>query len=124
MYSAEIQKINDYLKTQSWMDFEVYKIGINEITLHGFKDGLPSPNDRIIIRFKQCNMIACRLWFTYDPEEGDFLSIAQGEEAYQINGKYDVLQGNTVFKISNVGMGFIGTPMYIAAERLEVEIKE
>jgi len=121
VYSAEIQKINNYLKTQGWMDFEVCQIGIGEIRLHGFIDGFT--DDKIVIRFKQCNMISCRLWFNYDPGEGDFLSIAQGEEAYQINGKYDILQGNTVFKISNVGMGFIGTPMYIAAERLEVEIK-
>ena len=71
--------------------------------------------------------MSCLTWshaiffFTYEGNHKSFISSVDGEEAYQINRKYGVTQGNTVFKISNVDAE---ADMIIVAKGIKVIITD
>ncbi|MBD5463889.1 MAG: hypothetical protein HDR24_12690 [Lachnospiraceae bacterium] len=118
MYRNEIDKVNDFLKDQLWMDFEMCNINRGKLELHGFLD--EAEDDKIIIIFEQPYMVSCNFFFTYEGK-GNFLSIVEGKEAFQINKMYGVTQGNNVFKITNIN---VETDMIIIAKKVEVQIIE
>lgn len=118
MYRNEIDKVNDFLKDQLWMDFEMCNINRGKLELHGFLD--EAEDDKIIIIFEQPHMVSCNFFFTYEGK-GNFLSIVEGKEAFQINKMYGVTQGNNVFKITNIN---VETDMIIIAKKVEVQIIE
>lgn len=117
MNEETVARINAYLKTQLWMDFEVCQLGAGKIELYGCLDELGP--DKIVITFELPFLVDCALYFTYEGEGKDFISIPVGEEAYNINSTYGVIRGNKVFKISNTNMH---RDMIIAASKISVKI--
>lgn len=90
-----IDKINSCLVENQWMDFEMCKMNGGQIVLSGKLDEL---DDEVIeIEFAQPFMCSCVMSFSYD--EGQFISLVQGNEAQEINEKYNVEQGNYIFKL-------------------------
>ena len=118
MFENEIKYINNYMKTQLWMDFEMCSIGRSKIQIYGFID--EAAEEKVLIEFKMPYMIDGVFAFTYEGE-GDFISVVEGKEAYNLNKKYGVLEGNTIFKISNIN---INKELFIAAQNLTYYIKQ
>ena len=116
MYNNELDKINEFLKAQLWMDFEMCNIHRGKIELHGFLD--EADDDKLIIIFEQPHMVACNFFFTYEGK-GNFLSVVEGSEAFEINKKYGVTQGNIVFKIINTN---VEAEMIIIAKKIDAQI--
>ena len=94
----QIDKINEYLETQLWMDFEMYSMNRGTVEFVGFLDEAGS--DKIKITFEQPYMILCSFSFSYSGE-GQFISVVEGNDAYEMNKEYKVIAGNTIYKISN-----------------------
>lgn len=117
MYDNKINEINKYLKGQLWMDFEMCNMNLGKLELYGFLD--EADDNKIKIIFIQPYMVSCNFFFTYEGS-GDFLSVVDGEEAFQINKRYGVTQGNKIFKISNIN---VETDMFIIARGLEFEMQ-
>ena len=111
-----IDRINEYLEKCLWMDFELCNMNGGQIDLYGFLD--EAGEDKIKIIFKQPYMVICVFSFTYEGN-GTFISLVTGEEAYEINKKYGVIQGNQIFRLTNTN---INSDMYIIARELEVDI--
>ena len=116
MYENEIKNLNEFLRKELWMDFEMCSIGRGKIELHGFLD--EADDDMVIITFESPYMVDCVFFFTYEGK-GDFISIIDGEEAYRVNRKYDITKGNILFKLSNTN---ISTDMIIVAEKISIRI--
>ena len=116
MDTEKINKINRYLKEQLWMDFELCNMNCGKIEMYGFLD--EAGEDKIKIIFEQPYMMLCTFTFTYEGN-GDFISLVIGNEAVNLNKKYNVTQGNQIFKISNTN---INNNMYIIAKEIGVEI--
>lgn len=114
MSNNDITKINEFLKGQPWMDFEMRSADLRDVKLYGYLD--EADDDKIIITFNFPYIVSCNLEFTYEGK-GDFISIIDGEEADIINRKYGIIQGNTIFKIANSD---IKADMFIAAVGIEV----
>lgn len=111
-----IRRINDYLKEHLWMDFEVTKIGMNVVELHGFLDEIYE--DNIIIRFKEVYMVNVVMRFSYEGD-GDFLSVISGNQAYTLNCNFDVPTKNKIFCLSKTS---VPTEMFIIAKKIEMEV--
>ncbi len=105
--------INSYLKKELWMDFEMAGSGIGEVRLHGYTD--IAEEDKIIIKFKQVFMISAVTTFSYEGH-GDFITVAQGETARNINMKFGVTKGHNVYILSNTD---VGEDMFIIAKDVE-----
>ena len=118
VHNNQIKTINEYLKKQLQMDFEMCNMDGGLLELFGFLD--EADDDKIKITFKLPYMVLCNYFFTYEGK-GDFISIVEGEEVYQINMSYGVTQGNVIFKISNTD---IESDMFIIAKEIEVQIME
>ena len=118
MECDKIALINEYLKGKLWMDFELCSMNGGQIEMFGFID--EAGEDKIKIIFRRPYMIISPLSFTYEGN-GMFISVVAGEEAYEINKKYGVIQGNQIYKLMNTN---VGGDMYIVAEGICVEIKE
>lgn len=112
----KIDRINEYLENCLWMDFELCNMNGGRIDLYGFLD--EAGEDKIKIIFKQPYMVICVFSFTYEGN-GTFISLVTGEEAYEMNKKYGVIQGNQIFRLTNTN---INSDMYIIARELEVDI--
>ena len=97
-YTDEVKKINNYLKTKLWMDFELDNIDPGMVVLFGYLDELGET--KIEIRFKEPHMISCNLLLEYQGEKKDFIELVEGEEAGQINRKYGLIIGNNIFRIT------------------------
>lgn len=117
MIYEEIHKINEYLSKQLWMDFEVYRLGCGEVGLYGFLD--ESGDNYLKISFKNPYMMISPFCFTYSGN-GEFISILEGDNAFKVNRKYDITQGNILFKISNIED--ITGEIIVAAKEISVEI--
>ena len=52
-------------------------------------------------------------------EKINFISLVTGDEAIELNKKYNVIQGNQIYKISNTN---IDNDMYIVAKGIDVQI--
>lgn len=97
-----------------WMDFEMCSMSCGKLELYGFLD--EAGDDKIKIVFEQPYMVSCNFSFTYEGE-GDFIVEVNGKEAFKINKRYGVTQGNIIFKIINTN---IETDMFIIAKGIEV----
>lgn len=114
----EINKINDYLKEELWMDFEICKLNGDELILSGRIDELEE--ECIRIKFLQPYLVSCTLSIKYGGEI-DFIQMVADNEFVEINKKYHVEKGNLVFKIM---INEIDEPMLIIAKGIESEIIE
>lgn len=108
-----IDMINSYLSGELWMDFELAGTGIGEVRLHGYID--EADDDKIIIKFSQVFMISALTSFTYEGQ-GNFITVAEGEDARRINIKYGVTKGNNIFVLSNTN---VEGEMFIIAKDVE-----
>lgn len=109
-----INKINDIIRKNDWMEFELSNGGMNKLLLHGFLD--EADDDVICIEFKDVDFIQCKTHFTYDGG-GDCIEIISDDEAYRLNVGYSILTGNKIFKINATD---IETPMYIIAKEVNI----
>jgi len=112
----KIKYINNYINDHLWMDFEVCSIGRSKLQIYGYID--ESEEDKILIEFEFPYAFDGVFSFSYDGE-GDFISIVEGNEAYDLNVKYSVIKGNTIFKISNIN---ISKDILIVAQNITVHI--
>lgn len=113
---GKINIINKYLKKQLWMDFEMCNMNCAKIEMFGFLD--EAGEDKIKIIFDKPYMMLSTFCFTYEGND-DFISLVTGDEAVELNKKYNVTQGNYIFKLSDTN---INDDMYIIAKGIEVEI--
>lgn len=113
---GKINMINEYLKEQLWMDFEVCNMNCGKIEMFGFLD--EAGEDKIKIIFDKPYMMLSTFCFTYEGNS-DFISLVTGDEAVELNKKYNVTQGNHIFKFSDTN---INGDMYIIAKEIEVQI--
>ena len=90
-----IKRINDCLKENLWMDFEICRMNEGQIILSGKLDELDE--ELMEISFTQPFMVSCLTHFSY--EDGEFISLIQGEEAIEMNKNYKVEQGNHIFRL-------------------------
>ena len=116
MVIEKINLINNYLKEQLWMDFELCNMTCSKIEMYGFLD--ESGEDKIKIVFDSPYMMLSTFCFTYEGNS-DFISLVTGSEAIELNKRYSVIQGNLIFKISDTN---INDDMYIIAKGIEVQI--
>lgn len=114
----KINLINDYLKKQLWMDFELCNMNCGKIEMFGFLD--EGGKDKIKIVFDRPYMMLSTFYFTYEGNS-DFISLVTGEEAVELNKKYNVTQGNQIFKICDTN---VNNYMYIIAKDIEVQIMD
>ena len=116
----EINKINNYMQNQLWMDFEFCMLDAGKIVLSGTLDR--SYNKYVIdIEFEQPYCISSLLYWSVDTSI-PLLELANEDEIIEMNKKYRVEQGNYIFKI-NVE-DFEQTPIYIAARNIKCVIND
>lgn len=112
-----INKINQFLRNELWMDFELCIMNGYKVVLSGKLDEV---NDSLIeISFKQPCFVSSRMSFTYDG--GLFMKILEGEESISINKMYHIEQGNYIFQFFTSGDA---TPFFIIAEEIEASINK
>lgn len=112
-----IEEINEYLKEELWMDFEVTQMDTYIVKLHGFIDELCK--DSIIISFYDVSVVNISMCFTYDGKV-DFLSVIEGsKQAYDINRHYNVQVGNNIYGISGTDRS---AEMFIIAKSIKAEV--
>lgn len=116
MALQKINIINEYLREQLWMDFEMCNMNCGKIEMFGFLD--EAGEDKIKIIFDKPYMMLSTFCFTYEGNS-DFISLVTGDEAVELNKKYNVTQGNHIFKLSDTN---INGDMYIIAKEIEVQI--
>lgn len=112
----KIREINNYLKEQLWMDFEIHGAGCATLKMTDFLD--ESGKDEIEIIFSSPFMMLSAFSFTYEGNR-DFLSLVTGEEAVKLNIKYSVTQVNKIFRLSDTN---INDDMYIIAKDIEFSL--
>ncbi|NHE58492.1 hypothetical protein [Cyclobacterium plantarum] len=113
-----LENINSFIKKNEWCDFEI--INLRGHLKIGGKTGFNEANEYdILITYKNVFFIQCLYeWKTEVKLYDKFFSIADENEQCLFNQKYEVIQGNTVFKI--IGE-YLDCPMYIIAENISVE---
>lgn len=91
-----LEQLNDYLKEQLWMDFEIIEYSKTELKIIGSIDISNKPNIELI--FKDVFFVSTPFNWKTDTRKkvGMLLS---GEEAKKINLKYQVEQGYHIIKI-------------------------
>ena len=112
-----IEKINRCLKENQWMDFEICRMNEGQIVLSGKLDELDE--EVIEISFIQPFMLSCLMNFSY--EDGNFISITEGEETIEMNKRYKIEQGNYIFKLL---IDDNATNFFIAAREIGVRIAD
>ncbi len=112
-----IDKINHFLRSELWMDFELCVMNGYNVVLSGKLDELDDSS--IEISFKQPCFVSSRMSFTYDG--GLFMKILEGEESISINNRYHVEQGNFIFQFFT---SEDAKPFMIIAEEIEVSINK
>jgi len=112
-----INKINNYLKKNLWMDFEICIMDGWEIVLSGKLDELD--DELIEISFLQPFMVSCLMSFSY--EDGEFISLIQGMDAVKMNKNYNVEKGNHIFKLS---IDNNESEFFVIAKEIKVNICE
>lgn len=114
----ELSKINGYLKGCLWMDFEICQMGFIRTEIAGRVD--TSVNKYAIsIIFEYPTFIQGPLCWKLD-NSLNFIEIASKEEFLEINKKYQIEEGNILFKIYMED--FEDAVFYIAAKGIESKI--
>ena len=118
----EIAKINDYLGKCMWMDFVLCQSNFAKIELFGAIDQSYNnyvDNYAIKIEFEQPHFVSSVFYWQADTSK-PCIELVSEKEAYELNTKYQVEQGNYIFKIN--AENFENTPMLIAAKRITCKI--
>ncbi len=114
----EIKKINEYLSTCSWMDFELASSNGSKVTLAGALDQTYN-NYLIEIEFEEPFYVSSFLSWKTDTNR-IFIELANKEEEFKINTSHKVEIGNYIFKL-NVE-DFEATPCIIIAKKITCKI--
>ena len=115
-----VNEINDYIKKQLWLDFEVLSYENCTLSIIGNID-ISSEHD-IKITFNDVSFISMPFeWKTNTSIEAFFL--VTGEEAVTLNRKFQVERGHYVFKF--IPEGFTGDfGCYLAAKSISYHIND
>ena len=112
-----IDRINNYLKSQLWMDFTLSSTDPGTVELIGRIDEAGG-KVKIKIHFQEPYLIISPLYFTYEGKN-DFIAVLKDEYAYKKNVMYNICQGNTLFQLRNTN---IKGDIIIAARKISAEI--
>ena len=116
--NAEILKINNYLKKCLWMDFEFASMDGGDIVVAGRID-TSYDEFAINIEFGTPFYISSLLSWHLDDSK-PFIELVAEDEKQKIDDKYQVEQGNYIFKIN--AENFEIAPIVIASKSLKAEI--
>lgn len=118
----EIDKINNYIKLCSWMDFVLCQLNFGQIELYGAIDQTYNnyvDNYEIKLIFEQPHFISSLFSWQADTSKL-FIQLASEAEEIEMNSKYRVEQENYIFKI-NID-DYENSPIFIAAKKITCEI--
>ena len=93
-----VSEINDHIRKQLWMDFEVVQYSKNKLIIFGSIDPSSSIHN-IEIWFEDVFFISLPLEWKTDTSNG-VLELLEGENAYLINRQFQVEQGYHIFKFT------------------------
>ncbi|MCL2422044.1 MAG: hypothetical protein FWD03_09320 [Defluviitaleaceae bacterium] len=114
----EIEKINTYLSRCLWMDFEICRMNAGQVIMAGTID--QSYGDYAIdIVFEEPHFVSSLFYWTTEPSK-PFIELVTDEEAYDFNTKYQVEEGNHIFKMNIEN--FEKSPIFIAARKVTCRI--
>ena len=105
------------------MDFTLYQSHAGKIELYGAIDQTYNnyvDNFEIKIEFEQPHFVSSLFSWQMDASKL-FIRLLSGEEASEINTKYQVEQGNYIFRIN--AENFETSPILIAAKKIACEIR-
>lgn len=91
-----LEKFNQYLKEQLWMDFEIIEFSKGELRIIGSIDISDKPNIELV--FKDVFFVSSPFNWKTDTSK-KVAMLLSGEEAKKINLKYQVEQGYHIIKI-------------------------
>lgn len=116
MVADLINEIKEDIKKFDFFEFSILSFDNDNLTIAGSEDFSYFHN--VELKFHNVQAIACRTYFKVDTKS-NFLSIADANEAFEVNTKYDVLIGNVIFKFQSED----GQLFYIAAKDLTFKIE-
>ena len=114
----EVDKINRYLNKCLWMDFEFCQMNGNQVIMSG--SIYHSYNEYAIDIIFDQPYFSSSLFFWHTDTSEPFIQLVANEEEQNLIEKYDIEQGNYIFKIS--AEGFEEPPIYIAAKKITCNI--
>lgn len=114
MIQTTIDKINAFLKSHNWCDFEI--IELNGDLRIGGKTSFEDEYD-IILKFEDVYFIQCNYEWKTGTELVSF-SIPELEERIKVNTSFSIEQGYELFKIVAED---IEVPFYISSSGLVIE---
>jgi diphthamide synthase (EF-2-diphthine--ammonia ligase) len=109
-----LKKINNYLSRCLWMDFEFCQMNASQVVMAGSID---QSYDKyaIDIIFEQPHFVSSMFLWKTDTSK-PFIQLVSKEEEFEIITKYQVEQGNYIFKI--YVEDFENPPILIAAKKI------
>lgn len=115
---TEVLKINNYLDKCLWMEFECTRMNDGKILISGRSD-ISSDEFAIDIEFEEPYYVASLLSWQLD-DSRCFIELLNGDDEIAVNDKYQVEQGNLLFKIN--AEDFREAPIFIAAQNIKCSI--
>ncbi|MBM7690594.1 hypothetical protein BCR24_16280 [Enterococcus ureilyticus] len=116
--NTQILAINNYLKKCLWMDFEFARMDGGDIVVAGRID-TSYDEFAINIEFGEPFYISSLLSWHLDDSK-PFIEVVDGDEKQIVDDKYQVEQGNYIFKIN--AEDFEKAPIIIASKSIKCEI--
>lgn len=114
----ELDKINGYLRKCMWMDFEFAQMNESNVLIGGRKD---ISYDEWAIEINFGNPFYVTTLFSWQLDNSKpFIELVEGDEMWDIINKYQVEEGNYIFKIN--AEDFETAPIVIASKSLKAEI--
>lgn len=116
--NSEILKVNNYLKKCLWMDFEFASVDGGDIVAAGRID-TSYDEFAINIDFRKPYYLSSLLYWNLNNSK-PFIELVAGKEMWKVIDKYEVEEGNYIFKIN--AEDFDTAPIIIASKGLKAEI--
>lgn len=116
--NSEILKVNNYLKKCLWMDFEFASVDGGDIVAAGRID-TSYDEFAINIDFGKTYYLSSLLYWNLNNSK-PFIELVAGKEMWKVIDKYQVEEGNYIFKIN--AEDFDTAPIIIASKGLKAEI--
>lgn len=111
--AEKIQQINSIISKELWFDMEILIRKGGNLSIVGSIDFTYGYSLEIIF-LDVFHMSINTEWRTDTSKP--VLEVVNGEEAWNVNGKYRIEQGNTLFKIQSEDLD---VPFYVAAKDIE-----
>jgi len=107
-----VEQINTILSKENWLDMEVLGMKGGSLTIIGSTDFTYSHS--LEIKFEDVFYMSINMEWKADTSK-PFLYLVDSSERIDINQKYRIEQGNTLFKILSEDLE---TPFYISAKKI------